>query len=89
MCGANLHCKDHGEITLNSSNSGTLIESTYPHTLTQSWDSTKMKDQLYANACASYYTDSEVVANCAHRMYFIMRLFMWLVGLFGKHLHNV
>ena len=43
-----------------------------------------MRDQLYANACASYYGNSETVTQCAHRMYLVMRMIMWLVGVFGK-----
>ena len=43
-----------------------------------------MKDQLYANACASYYGDADLVAQCSHRMYLFMRLFMWLIGVFGE-----
>lgn len=43
-----------------------------------------MRNHLYANPCASYYGNSEMVTHCAHRMYLVMRLIMWVVGLFGK-----
>ena len=50
----------------------------------QSWDSNAMRDQLYVNACTRYYGDADLVTQCSHRMYLIMRLFMWLIGVFGK-----
>ena len=43
-----------------------------------------MRDQLYVNACTRYYGDADLVTQCSHRMYLIMRLFMWLIGVFGK-----